>query len=80
MAACAAYDVPVIINDHVELAVELGAAGAHVGQDDAPTTTAREMLTALLPHIQGAQIAAPFGRYLTAVDVARAVPADRRGD
>ena len=41
---------------------------------------AREMLTALLPHIQGAQIAAPFGRYLTAVDVARAVPADRRGD
>jgi homocysteine S-methyltransferase len=39
---------------------------------------AREMLTALLPHIQGAQIAAPFGRYRTAVEVAQAVPADRR--
>ena len=41
---------------------------------------AREMLVALLPHIQGVQIAAPFGRYRTAVEVARAVPEDRRGD
>jgi homocysteine S-methyltransferase len=40
---------------------------------------AREMLAALMPHIQGAQIAAPFGRYRTAVEVARAVPQDRRG-
>jgi homocysteine S-methyltransferase len=31
---------------------------------------AREMLQALEPHIQGAQISAPFGRYQTAVDVA----------
>lgn len=41
---------------------------------------AREMLEALLPHIQGVQIAAPFGRYRTAVEVARAVPEDRRRD
>ncbi len=39
---------------------------------------AREMLVELLPHVQGAQIAAPFGRYLTAAEVARAVPEDRR--
>jgi 5,10-methylenetetrahydrofolate reductase len=40
---------------------------------------AREMLLALMPHIHGAQIAAPFGRYRTAVEVARVVPQDRRG-
>jgi 5,10-methylenetetrahydrofolate reductase len=33
-----------------------------------------EMLQELLPHIQGAQIAAPFGRYKTAIEVASAVP------
>jgi len=33
---------------------------------------AQEMLSALRPHIQGAQIAAPFGRYRTAVEVAKA--------
>jgi homocysteine S-methyltransferase len=36
---------------------------------------AQEMLLALLPHIQGVQIAAPFGRYQTAVDVASVLPA-----
>jgi homocysteine S-methyltransferase len=30
---------------------------------------AREMLQSLLPHIQGAQVSAPFGRYQTAVAV-----------
>jgi homocysteine S-methyltransferase len=35
---------------------------------------AREMLQALLPEIQGAQISAPFGRYRTAVDVAEVIP------
>ncbi len=41
---------------------------------------AREMLAQLLPSIQGAQIAAPFGRYKTAIEVAAAVPAERRGE
>jgi len=35
---------------------------------------ARETLSALLPHVQGVQIAAPFGRYRTAIDVAEAIP------
>jgi homocysteine S-methyltransferase len=35
---------------------------------------AQEMLTALLPQIQGVQISAPFGRYQTAIDVAAVLP------
>jgi homocysteine S-methyltransferase len=35
---------------------------------------AQEMLAALLDRIRGAQISAPFGRYSTAVEVARAIP------
>jgi hypothetical protein len=32
----------------------------------------------LLPYVQGAQIAAPFGRYGTAIEVAQVIPEDRR--
>jgi len=39
---------------------------------------ARETLTMLLPHVQGVQIAAPFGRYRTAVEVAEVIPDSRR--
>ena len=38
---------------------------------------AQEMLEALLPHIGGAQISAPFGRYSTAIEVTRAIPGTR---
>jgi homocysteine S-methyltransferase len=38
---------------------------------------AREALQALLPHVQGAQISAPFGRYQTALEVAEAIPKER---
>ena len=38
---------------------------------------AQEALQALLPHIQGAQISAPFGRYQTALEVAQAIPERR---
>lgn len=38
---------------------------------------AREALQALLPHVQGAQISAPFGRYQTALEVAQAIPRER---
>lgn len=39
---------------------------------------AREALAALVPHVQGTQISAPFGRYQTAVEVAEAIPSDLR--
>lgn len=39
-----AIPVPVIVNDHVQLAVEHGACGAHVGQEDMAATEARQIL------------------------------------
>lgn len=45
-AICQSHAVPMIVNDDVELAIELGAAGAHVGQGDMPATAARERLGA----------------------------------
>jgi thiamine-phosphate pyrophosphorylase len=41
---CRAAAVPFILNDHPELAAELGADGAHIGQDDGPLAAARELL------------------------------------
>ncbi|HYY62429.1 MAG TPA: thiamine phosphate synthase [Burkholderiales bacterium] len=40
------YHVPVIVNDDVELALELDAAGAHLGRDDGELGAARERLGA----------------------------------
>jgi thiamine-phosphate pyrophosphorylase len=42
------YGVPVIINDHVELALELDAAGAHLGREDGDLRAARQRLGARL--------------------------------
>ena len=42
------YGVPVIINDDVELALALDAAGAHLGGDDGDLRAARERLGARL--------------------------------
>ncbi len=39
---------------------------------------AREAIEAVADRIEGVQVSAPFGRYATAVEVARAVPAARR--
>lgn len=36
--------IPLIINDHVGIAMASGAEGLHVGQDDIPVTSARMML------------------------------------
>ncbi len=36
--------VPLIINNRVELALEIGAEGAHVGQNDMPVAEARRLL------------------------------------
>jgi thiamine-phosphate pyrophosphorylase len=41
---CRAHDVPFILNDRPDLALEVGADGVHVGQDDAPAALARRIL------------------------------------
>lgn len=38
------HGVPLIINDNVEIAIESGAEGVHVGQDDMPVARVREMV------------------------------------
>lgn len=38
------FRVPVIINDDVDLALEVGADGAHLGRDDGDVTAARKRL------------------------------------
>jgi thiamine-phosphate pyrophosphorylase len=38
------YGVPLIINDSVKLAKEIGADGVHLGEEDAPVAHAREAL------------------------------------
>ena len=44
---CAANDVLLIINDHLDLAAAVGSGGAHVGQTDLPVAQARRVLA---PH------------------------------
>lgn len=41
---CAEAGVPFILNDRPDLALEVGADGVHVGQDDAPVSLARRLL------------------------------------
>ncbi|MDA8046843.1 MAG: thiamine phosphate synthase [Actinomycetota bacterium] len=41
---CAAAGVPFVLNDRPDLALECGADGVHVGQDDAPPGLARRIL------------------------------------
>lgn len=41
---CRSHRVPLIINDDVELARDIGANGVHVGKDDAPVAVARAVL------------------------------------
>lgn len=38
------YNVPLIIDDHVDVALAIDAEGVHVGQDDMPVSTARRLL------------------------------------
>lgn len=44
VAACHARGVPLIVNDEVQLAAEIGAAGVHIGRDDADLAAARALL------------------------------------
>ncbi len=41
---CADHGVPFVLNDRPDLALEAGADGVHVGQDDAPPSLARRIL------------------------------------
>lgn len=43
-ALCRRYQIPLLINDDVELAAAVGAAGAHIGKDDPALATARARL------------------------------------
>lgn len=41
---CRSHEIPLIINDDVELAARVGAAGVHIGRDDPAFATARARL------------------------------------
>ena len=41
---CQHYQIPLIINDDVELAIQVGAAGVHIGREDPAFDTARARL------------------------------------
>lgn len=43
---CDEYHVPLIINDRLDIAQAIGAAGVHLGQDDLPCAVARQILGA----------------------------------
>jgi len=43
-AVCRDLGVPFVLNDRPDLALECGADGVHVGQDDAPASLARRIL------------------------------------
>lgn len=43
-ALCDSFKVPLIINDRLDIAMAVGAAGVHLGQDDLPCTAARRIL------------------------------------
>lgn len=41
---CDKYNMPLIINDRLDIALAVGAAGVHLGQDDLPCAVARRLL------------------------------------
>lgn len=43
-ALCDRFNVPLIINDRLDIAMAVGAAGVHLGQDDLPCAAARKLL------------------------------------
>ena len=44
LRVCRDHGVPFVLNDRPDLALEVGADGVHVGQDDAPPALARRLL------------------------------------
>ena len=43
--ACAQHKVPLIVNDRADIALAVGATGAHFGQDDMPVSIGRQILS-----------------------------------
>lgn len=43
-ALCDSFKVPLIINDRLDIAMAVSAAGVHLGQDDLPCAAARKLL------------------------------------
>ena len=43
-ALCDSFNVPLIINDRLDIAMAVEAAGVHLGQDDLPSAAARKIL------------------------------------
>lgn len=43
-ALCDSFKVPLIINDRLDIAMAVGAAGVHLGQDDLPCAATRRIL------------------------------------
>ncbi|KAG8682836.1 hypothetical protein FRC08_014696, partial [Ceratobasidium sp. 394] len=41
---CDKYNVPLFINDRVDIALAVGATGVHIGQSDMPVAVARRLL------------------------------------
>ena len=41
---CARHDIPFIVNDYPEIALEVGADGVHIGQDDGSLADVRELV------------------------------------
>jgi thiamine-phosphate pyrophosphorylase len=87
---CQQYSVPLIINDDVKLAIDVGAAGVHLGRDDGNIQNAREQLgnnkfigtscynsldLALSAQKDGANYVA-FGRFFHSASKPEAKPAD----
>jgi thiamine-phosphate pyrophosphorylase len=87
---CHRYQIPLIINDDVELAVQVGADGVHLGKDDGSIAQARQRLgnhaiigvscynsveKALEAQEQGADYVA-FGRFFPSSSKPLAAPAE----
>jgi thiamine-phosphate pyrophosphorylase len=86
---CRQFDVPLLINDHVDLALEIGADGVHLGREDAPISQARlklghekiigiscynELESAIEAECNGADYVA-FGAFFTSLTKPDTVPA-----
>ena len=68
-SVCADHGVPFVLNDRPDLALEVGAAGVHLGQDDAPPLLARRIL--------GAEAVVGFSTHAPAeLDASAAEPVD----
>jgi thiamine-phosphate pyrophosphorylase len=78
LRVCRGLGVPFVLNDRPDLALEVGADGVHVGQDDAPPALARRILgaDAIIGHSTrgGAQLDAAIDEPVDYVSVGPVLP------